>query len=108
MDSKINEIVAANSLAALGNVTRLHLFRHLVQAGSAGANVGEIQQHLRVPGSTLFHHVTALVKVGLVIQEKKGREVICRANYEQMDGLLSFVTENCCAGAKAGSDLQVA
>ncbi len=108
MENKLHEIAAANSLAALGNVTRLHLFRYLVQIGPAGATVGAIQRHLQVPGSTLFHHVAALTKVGLVVQEKKGREVICRANYAQMDDLLSFLTENCCTGVEAEMDQQTA
>ena len=98
MKNTLHEVDAANGLAALGNVTRLHLFRYLVQAGPEGSIIGEIQTHLNVPGSTLHHHIAKLVKVGLVEQEKKGREIICRANYGQMDGLLSFVTENCCLG----------
>ncbi len=98
MTENLHQVDAANSLAALGNVTRLHLFRFLVQAGRDGSNIGAIQAHLAVPGSTLHHHIAKLVKVGLIAQEKKGREIICRANYDRMDSLLSFVTENCCRG----------
>ncbi|MBT3916257.1 MAG: helix-turn-helix transcriptional regulator [Rhodospirillaceae bacterium] len=98
MNENLHQVEAANSLAALGNVTRLHLFRYLVQAGPDGAIIGTIQSHLDVPGSTLHHHIAKLVKVGLIEQEKKGREIICRANYDRMDNLLSFVTENCCRG----------
>ena len=98
MDAILHQVDAANGLAALGNVTRLHLFRYLVQAGPDGALIGAIQSHLDVPGSTLHHHIAKLVKVGLISQEKKGREIICRANYDRMNSLLSFVTDNCCLG----------
>ena len=108
MDKNLHEIDAANSLAALGNVTRLHLFRYLVQAGAEGAIIGAIQTHLNVPGSTLPHHIAKLVKVGLIEQEKKGRKIICRANYDRMDSLLSFVTENCCVGFEDTRNLKTA
>ncbi len=108
MNNITHEIDAANGLAALGNVTRLHLFRYLVQAGPEGAIIGAIQTHLDIPGSTLHHHVAKLVRVGLIIQEKKGREIICRANYDRMDSLLSFVTENCCGGQEKDSHLKSA
>jgi ArsR family transcriptional regulator, arsenate/arsenite/antimonite-responsive transcriptional repressor len=108
MNTFIHEVDAANGLAALGNVTRLHLFRYLVQAGPKGAIIGEIQNHLSVPGSTLHHHIAKLVKVGLIEQQKKGREIICRANYDRMDSLLSFVTDNCCLGQAGQNNLKSA
>jgi len=108
MNAILYEVDAANGLAALGNVTRLHLFRYLVQAGPDGAIIGSIQLHLNVPGSTLHHHIAKLVKVGLIEQEKKGREIICRANYDRMDSLLSFVTENCCRGIEELTEMRTA
>jgi ArsR family transcriptional regulator len=89
---------AADGLAALGNVTRLRLFRLLIRAGRDGLNMGEMQRLLEIPGSTLNHHVNALVQAGLVEQEKRGREVICTAAFETMDTLVNFLTENCCQG----------
>jgi DNA-binding transcriptional ArsR family regulator len=89
---------ASEALAALGNRTRLRLFRLLVRAGPAGLNVGEAQRHLEVPASTLAHHFATLTRAGLVLQERRGREVVCRANFAAMHGLVAFLTEACCAG----------
>ena len=89
---------AAESLEALGNATRLEVFRLLVQAGEQGAPVGEIQKALGIPASTLSHHISRLMRVGLVTQERRSRVLICRANYDGMNDLLGFLTDNCCGG----------
>jgi DNA-binding transcriptional ArsR family regulator len=89
---------AADALAALGNLTRLRLFRLLVQAGHDGLNVGELQRLLEQPASTLAHHLARLHQAGLVVQTRHGREVICTADYAQMDALLDFLTDQCCRG----------
>lgn len=94
----LNEESAARCLAALGNETRLRLYRLLVRAGRDGLNVGEAQRRLGVPASTLAHHIAALVGAGLVTQERRGREVVCRADYDAMIGVVTFLTEACCAG----------
>lgn len=90
--------VAAQGLAALGNSTRLELFRLLVQAGPGGLNIGELQRLLDQPASTLAHHLNKLADAGLVAQQRQGREVICTAAYERMDDLLAFLTDQCCSG----------
>ncbi|MEO1093145.1 MAG: metalloregulator ArsR/SmtB family transcription factor [Pseudomonadota bacterium] len=95
---RIDEAAACEALAALGNRTRLRLYRLLVRAGGQGLIVGEVQRHLEVPGSTLAHHLSALARAGLVVQERRGREVVSRADYDRMQGLLGFLTESCCAG----------
>ncbi|MDP6343790.1 MAG: metalloregulator ArsR/SmtB family transcription factor [Alphaproteobacteria bacterium] len=87
----------ADALEALGNETRLAIFTLLVPAGRGGLTVGQVQGHLGVPASTLSHHLSRLVQVGLVRQERDGRRLICQANYDQMDRVLSFLTRNCCA-----------
>jgi ArsR family transcriptional regulator, arsenate/arsenite/antimonite-responsive transcriptional repressor len=92
---------AADSLAALGNRTRLRLFRLLVRAGEAGANVGDLQRLTEVPASTLAHHLAILVRAGLVVQERRGREVICTADYAAMRRLVNYLTEQCCTGLGA-------
>jgi ArsR family transcriptional regulator, arsenate/arsenite/antimonite-responsive transcriptional repressor len=89
---------AAHALAALGNVTRLRLFRLLVRAGHDGLNVGEIQRLLDQPASTLAHHLAKLSGAGLIVQARHGREVICTADYTRMDGLLTYLTDQCCHG----------
>lgn len=85
-------------LAALGNPTRLRVFRLLVRAGHPGMIVSDIQSALEIPASTLAHHLSALVQAGLVLQQKRGREVLSVANYQTMDELVGFLTEACCLG----------
>ena len=89
---------AATSLEALGNPTRLEIFRLLVQAGDDGAAVGALQTLLDIPASTLSHHIARLVREGLVQQERHSRTLICRANYRHFMTLLQFLQEECCAG----------
>jgi DNA-binding transcriptional ArsR family regulator len=89
---------AARCLEKLGNPTRLEIFRLLVRAGPAGASVGEIQDRLGIPGSTLSHHISHLVNAGLVGQEREGRVLRCTPNLDLMDRLIGFLTEECCAG----------
>lgn len=91
---------AAHRLEALGHPTRLAIFRMLVRAGPDGLAVNALQRDLQIPGSTLSHHISRLVSVGLMGQERRGATLICRANYETMNGLIAFLTEECCAGAK--------
>jgi ArsR family transcriptional regulator, arsenate/arsenite/antimonite-responsive transcriptional repressor len=100
----MTEEQAALRLSALGNPTRLRLFRLLVRAGRDGLNVGDLQRLLGVPASTLAHHIAALVKADLLLQERRGREVICAANYEVMNGLVAYLTEQCCAGVAIAED----
>ncbi|CCQ72699.1 helix-turn-helix transcriptional regulator [Magnetospira sp. QH-2] len=89
---------AANRLEALGNATRLSVYRLLVKAGEQGLVVGDLRRALDIPPSTLSHHLAHLVRAGLVIQERNGRELVCRADYGVMDSLLGFLTDECCAG----------
>lgn len=110
MPKKLTESEAAAGFAALGNQARLHLLRLLVRAGTSGMTVGEIQRRMDMPASTLAHHLMALVRAGLVTQEKQGREVICAADYRAISGAAAYLTESCCAGfgqftadAKAGA-----
>lgn len=95
---KLTEADAAEGFAALGNRARLRLLRLLVRAGEGGMTVGEIAGRMDMPASTLAHHLTALVRAGLVTQEKRGREVICTANYRVVRGAAAYLTETCCAG----------
>ena len=91
---KLNQ--AARCLEKLGNPTRLEVFRLLVRAGTEGLPVGEIQDHLGIPASTLSHHIGHLVNVGLVSQEREGRQLICKPDFSLMDGLIGFLTAECC------------
>ncbi len=94
----ISEEQAARGLAALGNQTRLRLFKLLVKAGRFGLNVGDLQRLLEVPASTMAHHLAALARADLVRQRRQGRVVICTANYEMMNSLALYLTDQCCDG----------
>jgi DNA-binding transcriptional ArsR family regulator len=95
---------AAARLEALGNPTRLRIYRMLVRAGATGSSVGKLQSRLDLAGSTLSHHLKALVTVGLVVQERQSTTLICRANYEAMRGTLDFLVAECCADAGCGAN----
>lgn len=95
---KLTETEAAEGFAALGNRARLRLLRSLVRAGGGGVTVGDLGRRMDMPASTLAHHLAALVRAGLVTQEKRGREVICTADYRAIRGTAAYLTENCCAG----------
>lgn len=90
---------AATHLEALGNPTRLKIYRALIRAGEAGMPVGRLQDRLKIAPSTLSHHIKALVVVGLVTQTREGTTLVCHANYELMRGLLNFLMAECCCEA---------
>jgi len=94
----MNRKLAAQCLSELGNVTRLDIYRLLVRGGLDGMKISDIQTRLDVPASTLAFHLGGLVGVGLVSQEKVGREVICRAKHRQLTAVMEFLREQCCKG----------
>lgn len=98
MDSE--DAVAA--LGALAQEHRLALFRQLVQAGDDGMSAGAIAEALGVPNSSLSFHLGHLTRAGLIGQERRGRSLIYRADYSAMNGLVAYLTENCCGGASCG------
>jgi ArsR family transcriptional regulator len=94
----------AKQLEALGNPTRLKLYRALVRAGAAGLPVGRLQEKLKIAASTLSHHLHRLILTGLVTQERQGTTLICRANYPAMRALIGFLADECCADARCGAE----
>ena len=98
---KLDYDTAASLLSQLGNVTRLKIVRELVRAGDAGMPVGEIRNILGIPNSTLSHHLSHLRSAGLVRQEREGTVLRCFVNYDHIDGIVSFLTEECCAAEPA-------
>ncbi len=90
---------ALTALSALGHETRLAAFRQLVQAGPVGMSVGELRERLDLPPATLSAHLNVLRAAALVHDEREGRVIRVRANFLQMNALLAYLTENCCAGA---------
>jgi ArsR family transcriptional regulator len=92
-------IEAIAALTALGHGTRLAIFRLLVEAGPDGRMAGDIAQALAVPAATLSFHLKELAAAQLVQGEAQGRYVCYRANFSAMNGLIGYLTHNCCAGA---------
>ncbi|MET0708306.1 MAG: metalloregulator ArsR/SmtB family transcription factor [Tardiphaga sp.] len=88
---------AAAQLEALGNPTRLKIYRALVRAGHPGLAVGRLQDKLKIAASTLSHHIKALVVAGLVTQKRESTTLVCHANYDTMHRLVNFLNAECCA-----------
>lgn len=94
MDNKA--VIAA--LAALAQDSRLAVFRLLVQAGPEGMAATKIAEQLEIPSSSLSFHLKELTHAEMVTQTKAGRSLIYSANFSTMNGLIGFLTENCCGG----------
>lgn len=90
---------ALGALGALSHESRLAAFRQLVQAGPGGLSVGELRERLALPPATLTAHLNVLRAAALVEDQREGRVIRVRANYQRMNELLGYLTENCCAGA---------
>jgi len=90
---------AANILAKIGNPTRLKIVRLLVRTGDEGLPVGVIQQKLEIPGSTLTHHISHLKSAGVIRQERQQATLICKVEYDVINNLVDYLTEECCADA---------
>lgn len=91
---------AAAHLEALGNPTRLKIYRALIRAGEQGMPVGRLQAKLDVAGSTLSHHLKTLMGVSLISQKRSGATLICHANYELMRNLVGFLVDECCVESR--------
>jgi DNA-binding transcriptional ArsR family regulator len=99
---------AAAHLEALGNPTRLKIYRTLVRAGDAGLSVGRLQDKLKIAPSTLSHHIKALMVVGLINQVRDATTLVCHANYDVMHGLVEFLVAECCTGVSEDKDTKSA
>lgn len=95
---------AANAMDALGTPVRLGIYRLLVRVGAVGMTIGRIQQRTGIPRSTLSHHLHRLIDAGLVSTEKNGTSLICRADYGAMDGLVGFLSDECCVEERGQED----
>lgn len=89
---------AVTALAALAQDSRLAIFRLLVQAGPSGLSAGKIGEVLGIPPSSLSFHLKELAHADLVSSRQESRYVIYAANFQAMDELIAFLTENCCGG----------
>ena len=90
------------ALGALAHESRLAIYRLLVQAGPAGLAVGAIGERLELAPATLSFHLAGLRHAGLVVERREGRTLYQSADYPAMDGLIGYLSENCCQGADCG------
>jgi ArsR family transcriptional regulator len=100
----MNEQHIVRSLAALAHEHRLRVFRALVVAGDEGLTPGVMTEQLDIAATKLSFHLKELANAGLVTQRRDGRNLIYRAAYAHMNGLLAYLTENCCQGAECALD----
>lgn len=92
------------ALGALAQEHRLAVFRLLVQAGPGGIPAGTLAERLGVPPSSMSFHLGQLANAGLVTQRRVSRSIIYSADYAAMNGLMSYLTENCCGGESCDGD----
>ena len=90
---------AVQALAALAHDTRLDVYRMLVERGPDGLSAGVIAERLGIPPSSLTFHVQHLHRAGLITQRRLSRQLIYAADFTTMNGLVAFLTENCCGGS---------
>lgn len=86
------------ALDALAHEHRLKVFRMLVQAGPEGLTAGAISSKLEVKPSALSFHLKDLVRAELIQPQHIGRQIFYSARFETMNGLIAYLTENCCSG----------
>lgn len=98
---------AVTALSALAHEGRLGIYRLLVEAGPEGLVVGHIGEKLNLPGATLSFHLSQLQHAGLVTARREGRHLIQVADFEKMNSLIGYLTENCCGGAASCAPVPV-
>ena len=95
----MNESQVVAGRGGLSHPRPLKVFRALVVCGPAGLTPGVMQEGLGVPGTTLSFHLKEMANAGLVTVERSSRNIIYRAAFEHFNGVLEYLTENCCEGA---------
>lgn len=90
---------AIEALGALAHEHRLAVYRLLVQRGPQGLPAGAIGEGIGLVPSSLTFHLQALQRAGLILQRREGRQLIYSADFDAMNGLVGYLTENCCAGS---------
>jgi len=94
---------AVTALGAVAHDHRLAVYRMLVARGPDGLPAGAIAERLDMPPSSLTFHLQQLLRAGLVTQRRLGRQLIYAADFAAMNGLISYLTENCCGRGKAAA-----
>jgi ArsR family transcriptional regulator, arsenate/arsenite/antimonite-responsive transcriptional repressor len=95
----MNSKQVVTALGAIAHDHRLAVYRLLVEKGPQGLPAGEIAERLEMPPSSLTFHLQQMLHAGLVTQRRLGRQLIYAADYAAMNGLVSYLTENCCGSA---------
>lgn len=95
------------ALSALAQPTRLAVYRALVARGPAGMAAGEVAEKLKVSPATLSFHFRTLSHAGLIDSRQDGRFIYYAANFAVMNGMLAYLTENCCSGDQAACAVPV-
>lgn len=104
-DSELSMAEAAGAFAALGSEQRLMILECLVRAGPDGLAIGPLGERANVSGSTLTHHLKLLAAAGLIVQEKKGRSIVCTgAAFDTVETLSKYLLRNCCSEAGETSE----
>lgn len=101
----MDNATATIRLAALAQETRLAIFRTLVQAGPEGLNPGSLGERLGTAHATLSFHLKELKNAGLIQARQESRFIFYSADFNAMNELLAFLTDNCCGGDLNGCDL---
>ena len=94
----MESIAVVKALTALAQSSRLEVFRSLVVAGQAGLTPGTLSESLGVAPNTLSFHLKELLHADLVTQERVGRNLVYRAQFDRMNAVLAYLTQNCCQG----------
>ena len=95
---------AAQGFSAMGSQSRLEVLQALVRAGGRGLAVGDIQQKTGIPASTLAHHLKHLAAAELIHQDKLGRSIINRANFDVLQSLADYILNECCLEEEVGHE----
>ncbi|WP_245417905.1 ArsR/SmtB family transcription factor [Cohaesibacter celericrescens] len=98
--------LASQGFASMGSEARLAVLRCLVRAGSTGLSVGDLQERTGIAPSTLAHHLKFLTDADVILQEKQGRSVVNRANYDRLRALAAFILSECCVDETLLTDEQ--
>ena len=94
----MEKVAVISALAALAQETRLDVFRLLVRAGPDGLSAGVIAGELELSSATLSFHLKELKNAGLALCQRAGRSLIYSPDYAAVEGMVGFLTENCCQG----------
>ncbi|QUM85316.1 helix-turn-helix transcriptional regulator [Moritella sp. 28] len=88
--------VIAKAFKELGHPVRLAIYKIVMRAGAQGAPVGKVCDNIKIPNSTLSHHISSLVSAGLISQRREGRVLFCVANYDIREQVIDFLQKDCC------------